>query len=165
MTAFRSACAIALSIVPAVANAGDTDWRRYVLPQSGTAVEVPFALFSRDAGSPESGSGRRWTTDDGRADITIQAIPNPAGASPAAFLAKMQPPSGIVYRRVTPNFFVVSSVRNGKIWYDRCNRSTAGGSGGYMNCILINYPVAEKRQWDGVVTRISHSLAGRAAAQ
>jgi hypothetical protein len=28
-----------------------------------------------------------------------------------------------------------------------------------MNCVLINYPAAEKRQWDGVVTRISHTLA------
>jgi hypothetical protein len=165
MTAFRSACAIALGIVPALAHAGGTDWRRYVLPNSGTAVEVPVALFSRDAGPPEGGSGRRLTTDDGRADLTIQAIPNPAGEPPATFLAKMQPPSGIVYKRVTPDFFVVSSVRNGKIWYDRCNRSSGAGSGGYMNCILINYPAAEKPQWDGVVTRISHSLAGRTAAQ
>jgi hypothetical protein len=164
MTAFRSVCTIALSMVPIMANAGDTGWRRFVLPKSGTAVEVP-ALFSRDAGLPESGSGRRWTTDDGRADLTIQAIPNPAGDSPATFLAKMQPPTGIVYKRVTPNFFVVSSIRDGKIWYDRCNRSSDGGSGGYMNCILINYPAAEKRQWDGIVTRISHSLTEQAAAE
>jgi hypothetical protein len=165
MTAFLFACAIALSMMPAVANAGDTEWRRYVFPQSDIAVEVPVGLFSRDDRAPESGSGRRFTTDDGRADLTIQAIPNPAGDSPAAFLAKMQPPSGIVYKRVTPDFFVVSSVRNGKIWYDRCHRSSGAGSGGYMNCILINYPAAEKPQWDGVVTRISHSLAGRTAAQ
>jgi hypothetical protein len=163
MTAFRFTCAIALSIVPAVANAGDADWRRYVLPKSGTAVEVPVAIFSKDAGSPENGSGQRLTTGDGRADLTIQAIPNPAGDSPAKFLAKMQPPSAIVYKRVTSDFFVVSSVRNGKIWYDRCNRSS--GSGGYMNCIQINYPAAEKRQWDGIVTRISHSLESQTAAE
>jgi hypothetical protein len=30
-----------------------------------------------------------------------------------------------------------------------------------MNCVLINYPAAEKRQWDGVVTRISNTLASR----
>jgi hypothetical protein len=58
-----------------------------------------------------------------------------------------------MYKRVTPSFFVVSSVRNERIWYNRCNRS-----GGYMNCVLINYPAAEKRQWDGVVTRVSHTL-------
>lgn len=165
MNVLRSVCVIVLSIVPAAANAGETNWRRYELPTSGASVEVPVGIFSRDAGSPESGGGRRLTTDDGRADLTIQAISNAAGDSPARFLAKMQPPSGIVYKRVTADFFVVSSVRNGKIWYDRCNRSIAGSSGGYMNCILINYPAAEKRQWDGIVTRISQSLAQRSAAR
>jgi hypothetical protein len=64
------------------------------------------------------------------------------------------PPAGIMYKRVTPNFFIVSSIRNDRIWYDRCNRSA-----GFMNCVMINYPVAEKRRWDDVVTRISHTLA------
>jgi hypothetical protein len=29
-----------------------------------------------------------------------------------------------------------------------------------MNCVLINYPATEKRNWDSVVTRISHTLQG-----
>jgi len=164
MNAFRAACAISLSLMPAVAVAGDANWRSYVFPNSGAAVEVPVTIFSQETELAQGGLGRRFTTDDGRADLTVQAFPNAANDSPAMFLAKMRPPSDIVYKRVTPNFFVVSSVRNGKIWYDRCNRSTGGGPGGYMNCILINYPAAEKRRWDGVVTRISHSLAARVAA-
>jgi hypothetical protein len=55
---------------------------------------------------------------------------------------------------VTPKFFAVSSVRNGQTWYNRCNRAD-----GFMNCVLINYPAAEERQWDAIVTRISLSLA------
>ena len=68
----------------------------------------------------------------------------------------MNPPSNIVYKRVTPRFFVVSSFRNGKIWYNRCNFA-----GRFMHCVLINYPAAEKHQWDSVVTRISDTLASR----
>ena len=147
------ACVIALSLVPAAAAAGNTDWQRYVIPKTGAAVEIPISVFSQDAGLPQSGLGRRFYTDDRRADLTVQSIPNLANDSPAAFLEKQRPPSDIVYKRVTRNFFVVSSFRNGRIWYDRCNRS-----GDYMNCILINYPAAEKRQWDEVVTRISHTL-------
>ena len=30
----------------------------------------------------------------------------------------------------------------------------------YVDCVLINYPAAEKRQWDAVVTRVSHTLSG-----
>ena len=165
MNAFRAACAISLSLAPALADAAEIGWRTYVLPNSGAAVEVPVTMFSKDAELPDGGLGRRFTTGDGRADLTVQAIPNSANDSPAVFLAKMRPPSGIVYRRVTANFFVVSSVRNDRIWYNRCNRSVDGGPGGYMNCVLINYPAAEKRRWDGVVTRISHSLAQQAAAE
>ena len=78
--------------------------------------------------------------------------PNPTGA---VLLSSHQlPPPGIQYKRVTSDFFAVSSIRDGRTWYNRCNRAN-----GYMNCILINYPASEERQWDAVVTRISLSLA------
>ena len=109
-------------------------------------------LFTEMAGKPD-GYGQQFRTADGRADLTVQAVSNDQGLSPAAFLARKGPPSGIIYKRVTPKFFVVSSIKRDKIWYDRCNFSR-----GYVHCVLINYPAAEKRQWDRVVTRVSHSL-------
>ena len=151
MNRFGLACAIAVSLAPAAAAAGNADWATYRIAKTGATVDVPIAVFSEDSGS--DGLRRHFYTDDRRADLTVQSFPNLANDSPAGFLAKKQPPPGIVYKRVTPNFFVVSSFRNGKIWYNRCNRA-----GDYMNCILINYPAAEKRQWDGVVTRISRTL-------
>ncbi len=117
-------------------------------------MKFPRPIFSNDAGEPDVGYGRRFVTSDGRANLTVQSYANDANDSPAAFLAKQSPPPGIIYRRVTPGFFVVSSERNGKIWYDRCN-----SAGRYMNCVLINYPAAEKRSWDGIVTRISRTLS------
>ena len=153
MNAFRFACTVALSLIPAVAAADNAEWQKYVIAKTGAAVEIPVSIFSADGGPAESGLGRRFYSGDRRADLTVESVANIDNDAPAAFLAKQRPPSDIVYRRVTPSFFVVSSFRNGKIWYNRCNRS-----GAYMNCVLINYPAAEKRQWDEVVTRISHSL-------
>jgi hypothetical protein len=146
-----------LAVCPvAAASTTPMGWQKYVVPETGANVDFPNEIFSQDAGQPESGYGRRFLTADGRANLTVQSVPNDAGDSPAVFLAKMNPPSNIVYRRVTPNFFVVSSFRNGKIWYNRCNFA-----GRFMNCVLINYPAAEKRQWDSVVTRISNTLTSR----
>jgi hypothetical protein len=144
-----------LGFVPAPGSAGDIEWRRYAIPSTGTSVDMPVSIFTRDAGPPESGAGRRFFREDDRADLTVQSIPNRENDSPAMFLAKQRPPAGIVYKRITPRFFVVSSIRNGRIWYNRCNRGN-----GTMNCVLINYPAAEKRQWDAVVTRISQTLSG-----
>ena len=124
------------------------------MPTTGTNVEIPVTIFSKDAELPDGGTGRRFYTDDRRANLTVRSVAHHENDSPATFLAKKNPPPGIMYKRVTPNFFVVSSIRKDRIWYNRCNRS-----GGYMDCVLISYPAAEKRQWDGVVARISHSLA------
>ncbi|MFG3595917.1 hypothetical protein [Bradyrhizobium sp. RDI18] len=147
------AAIVALSFVPILAFAGDTEWRRYEIASTGTSVDMPVSIFSVDAGPPEGGTGRRFFTDDRRADLTVQSVPNPGNDSPATFLAKMRPPAGIIYKRITSDFFVVSSIRKDRIWYNRCNRGN-----GTLDCVLINYPVSEKRQWDNVVTRISHTL-------
>jgi hypothetical protein len=145
---------IPLLLLPECAAAQSTVWRTYVVAETGAKVDVPVTIFSNDAGELDGGSGRRFLTSDGRANLTVQSIPNTENDSPAVFLAKKNPPARIIYKRVTSRFFVASSVLNGKIWYNRCNRAA-----GYMLCVLINYPQAEKRQWDGVVTRISNSLA------
>src|SRR5213075_908388 len=97
---------------------------------------------------------QRFRTSDGRANFTIQSVPN-TGDSPASFLAKKHPPPRIVYRRITPKFFVVSSFKGDKIWYDRCNFADR-----FIHCVLINYPASEKREWDATVTRISRTLTG-----
>lgn len=143
-------------LTASAAHAQSTGWIRYVVPQTGATAEIPTTIFSEDGGKPEEGYGKRFETSDKRANLTVQSVSNDAGYSPGEFLARKNPPSNIIYKHVTSRFFVVSSVRGDKIWYDRCNFV-----GRIVNCALINYPAAEKRQWDSVVTRISYSLAGR----
>jgi hypothetical protein len=154
MSPHRLFAVLIFSLIPVTASGDRAEWRRYVIPSTGANVDVPVDIFTEDAGPPEGGTGRRFFTKDRRADLTVRSIPNPENDSPATFLAKRRPPADIQYRRVTPRFFAVSSIRNGRTWYNRCNRANE-----YMNCVLINYPAAEERQWDAVVTRISLSLA------
>jgi hypothetical protein len=153
MQYWSSALILAMSCVPAAAQ--PANWRHYVVPETGANVDIPLSMFTEDAGKPDSGYGARFLTSDRRANLTIQSVPN-EGLAPARFLAKKNPPADIVYKRVTDRFFVVSSFRNNMIWYNRCNFA-----GPYANCVLINYPAAEKRQWDGIVTRISNTLASQ----
>jgi hypothetical protein len=145
---------LGLALSPMMAAAEPVSWSRYQVSETGAAVDIPTSIFSEQAGKPEAGYGGRFLTADRRADLTVQSVSNEAGLSPAVFLARKNPPRDIVYKRVTPRFFVVSSFRNGKIWYNRCNFA-----GRFINCVLLNYPAAEKRQWDGLVTRISNTLA------
>jgi hypothetical protein len=153
MHLFRFSSALLMGLALLTSPALGAGWQRFEIPRTGTHVEMPVSIFTEEAELPDGGVGRRFFTSDRRADLTVQSIENPGGVSPSVFLAKRNPPPGIRYRRVTPTFFVVSSVRKDRIWYNRCNRSP-----GRLHCVLINYPAAEKRQWDGVVTRISHTL-------
>ena len=150
----KTTFAATLVLLATLSAARAESWTTYRIAESKTSVDIPASLFTEMAGKPD-GYGQRFRTSDGRADLTIQAVSNRQGLSPAQFLAEKNPPSGIIYRRVSPNFFVVSSIKRDKIWYNRCNFSR-----GYVHCVLINYPAAEKRQWDRIVTRISHSLSG-----
>jgi hypothetical protein len=135
-------------------SARGAEWRTFTIPDTELSVDVPVSIFTKDAGATDGGNGRRFFTRDDRADLTIESVPNPKNDTPAVFLEKMQPPARIQYKRVTHRFFAVSSIRNGRTWYNRCNQAR-----GFMNCVLINYPAEEDRQWDTVVTRISLSLA------
>ena len=147
---------VALAILPSIGIAQPIAWHNYVVPETGAVAQVPSTIFSEDGGKPEEGYGKIFVTSDGRAKLTVQSISNEAGDSPAVFLAKKHPPPNIEYRRVTSRFFVVSSFRGDKIWYNRCNFIDR-----LVTCVLINYPAVEKRQWDSVVTRISNTLVSR----
>ncbi|MCA1472932.1 hypothetical protein I6F09_34340 [Bradyrhizobium sp. IC3195] len=146
------AAIIALCATSSIASA--SGWRTYRIPESGTTVDIPASIFAEPAGKPD-GYGQQFRSSDGSADLTVQAVENRQGLSPAEFLASKNPPTGIIYKRISSNFFVVSSIKRDKIWYNRCNFAR-----GYVHCVLINYPAAQKRRWDAVVTRISHSLRG-----
>jgi hypothetical protein len=147
-----SILAIGGSVTAAAAQ--PVNWSRYSIPETGTSVNIPSSIFSETAGRPD-GYGQRFKTADGRANLTIQSAPNAAHDSPASFLAKKNPPSRIQYKRVTSRFFAVSSYKGDDVWYDRCNFSRR-----FVHCVLINYPAAEERDWDGIITRISLSLKG-----
>ena len=152
MKSTAPALGLGLAAVTSMVSAQPAGWTTYSIPETGTSVDFPASIFSEEAGRPD-GYGQRFQTADGRAELTIQAVPNVSNDSPAAFLAKKHPPPSIQYRRVTPRFFAVSSYKGDKVWYDRCNFSH-----GLVHCVLINYPAAEERDWDDIITRISLSL-------
>ena len=131
-------------------------WETYSNPETETSVEIPSSIFSERVGRPPEGDGQRLRSADGRAELTIQATAIGSDVSPAAFLAKQNPPQHIQYKRITSRFFAVSGYKGDKVWYDRCNFSR-----GFVRCVLISYPAREERSWDRVVTRISLSLSGR----
>ncbi len=154
-------CAAGLLLIASVQAAfaqpaGSLGWRPYADPETGTRVDFPTGLFPVEAGLPEHGAGRVFQTDDGRAQFSVYALEKDPNETPRGYLQKnlKVDPSRIDYRRVTDRFFAVSGVRDGKVYYSRCNFHRQ------IHCVYIAYPDSETRAWDSIVTRISLSLRG-----
>jgi hypothetical protein len=145
---------LVLTFWTSVAMSQPVRWTKYSISETGTTVDLPTSIFTENAGRPD-GYGRRFETSDGRANLTVQSVPNTEGDTPATWLEKKHPPRYIQYKRIAHRFFAVSSYKDDKVWYDRCNFSER-----FIHCVLINYPAREEHDWDDIVTRISLSLSG-----
>lgn len=137
---------------------GSAAWQTFSVPDFGTTVDYPAGIFSVAEGKAEKGVGQRFSSADGRSLLTIYSRENDTGDTPASYLRNnlKLPRSALSYERVTRSFFAISTVREGSIYYSRCNFSA--DAGGAIHCIDLVYPQTERRAWDDVVTRISRSL-------
>jgi hypothetical protein len=156
---------VMLSMLPANAQVrGRTgqgqglDWQNFQVEDFGTTVDYPASIFSEPVGKSEKGAGQRFNSADGRSTLTIYALENADGDTPASYLRKnlRMPRSALQYERVTRSFFAISTEGKGTVLYSRCN--FARGDGGTIHCIDLVYPQEVARAWDGIVTRISRSL-------
>ena len=135
-------------------RAGSLDWQTFQVPEYGTRVEYPAAVFA-PVGEAEKGVGQRFEREDGRAVLSIYARDNEDDDTPASYLRKNLRQPTLDYERVSRSFFAISMERDGTIFYSRCNFS---GRRSTIHCFELVYPQSEKKAWDPVVTRISLSL-------
>jgi hypothetical protein len=132
------------------------DWKNFE-GASGLSVRYPSGIFAAEAGPTEKGAGQKFKSRDGRYEFAAYSIDNAGGDTPRAYLQKnlLVPQAALVYRRATRKFFVISSIRNERIFYSRCNFA------GRIHCVYLEYPQADKVAWDGIVSRVSYSLRPR----
>jgi len=134
----------------------DAKWTIFLEPSFGTRMDLPSAVFSMPDGRARRGVGRQFKTLDGRAAMAVYSLPNKQHDTPARHLRRNFNFQGAVdYERVTSDFFAVSGINEGTIYYSRCNISRPGGT---LHCFDVKYPAQENTAWDGIVTRMSRSL-------
>jgi hypothetical protein len=143
--------------VPAAAQpAHDPGWTTFA-DGYGTVLDFPANVFTQAEGAPPVGSGRRFRTADGRAEVTIYTLANAERETPRSYLSRHLKSefSNLDYDRVGERFFAVSGIVRGKTFYSRCNFT---GRRGAMHCLYLDYPAAQTHAWDALVTRMSRSL-------
>ena len=123
----------------------------------GMSVQYPASVFRVIAGPAPKGEGRVLRSADGSAGLMYYTDNNTQHDSPVSFMRKVNSAQlKVDYTRVTAHFVVVSGVREGRIYYSRCNFPY--GAAGPIHCVEIVYRESEKLAWDPLVTRISLTL-------
>ena len=95
-----------------------------------------------------------FTSPDGHATLTMRDVDTSATPSPAALV---QPAAGeqATYRQRGRDWWVVSGYRGDAIFYRRANFACGHRR---IHVIDLTYPRAQKRQFDALVTSMSHRL-------
>jgi len=146
----------ALAVSLLLCSAAQAEWASFS-DARGTSVQYPREAFSVTGGTGEP-PGPTLQSTDGRARLHVFTLANEGGASPAEFIrrAVTDRRERLSYKRVTNRFLVFSAAEGDLILYRRCNFVRAA-----IHCFDLRYPRAEKRAWDGPVTRMSFSLRPR----
>ena len=148
--------AVILAVATGTA-AAQQRWTTYANPRFGTTIDYPADLFARPDPPPENGDGQAFRSRDGRARLAVWGAYNAGHDSPQQYVAQIvEPEGGITYRQITARHFVVSGLRKGDIFYQRCN--FAAPPGDVIDCFEATYPPADKAAMDAVVARLSRSL-------
>jgi hypothetical protein len=142
-------------LAPSAAVAQRAGWSVLRL-DGGTEVPYPTDLFTDRA--ERDTPGQVLTSADGRARLHVFVLQNDRNETPRQFIRRVivDDRRTLTYERVTSRFFVFSAPEGDRILYRRCNFARDR-----IHCVDLRYPRAEKRAFDGIVTRMSLSLRPR----
>jgi hypothetical protein len=126
----------------------------------GTSVPYPDDVFTTPV-APENGapSGPVLASRDGTRRLQVFSTQNLHHETPAQFIRRVvdERSQPLTYRRVTRRFFVFTAPVGGQVLYRRCNFARDN----VIHCFDVRYPIAEKKQFDPIVTRMSLGMLPR----
>ena len=146
----------ATTAAPAAAASGQEGWAVYTNPRFGITIDYPAVIFSKRDRPPENGDGQTFRSADGNAQLSVYGAYNVDNDTPQSYVAKYVDRQGVSFQRVTANFFAVSGVRDGAIFYQRCNFPPPPGD--VVGCFVVTYEAEQKAMWNPIVDRLSRSL-------
>ena len=154
-----SAAVLSLSALAASAQ----DFATYRNERHGFSLRYPAGTFA--AQPPPNDNGRIFLSQDGNARLLAGALPNADGMNLLAYrslvLKQSYPGAAIDYAPVRDNWFVLSGIRDGVMFYERVT-FTCGGR--LINSWAMLYPAADRQLYDRIVEQVARTYRPGAAS-
>ena len=141
----------------AVDYAGQHEWMTYTNDRYGTSISYPADVFS-PLPPPANDDGRRFVSGDGRASFYVFAQYTELAQSLAQLFNNDQARAGeqVTYKKLGPNWFVVSGHRGSDQFY----RKTMLSADGLIQVFKVSYPPELSNAFDSIITTMAKSFAG-----
>jgi hypothetical protein len=154
----RLYCLVILLSVTTVGTAAQ-DVATYRNDRHGFSLSYPAGTFTPQPQPPPGGDdGRVFVSRDGAARLLAGALPNADGMTLRDYrslvLQQSYPDAVIDYAPMRGNWFVLSGIRDGVMFYERVT-FTCGGR--RINSWAMVYPTAERRFYDRIVEQVARS--------
>ncbi len=133
------------------------DFATYRNDRYGFSLSYPAGTFA-PLPSPANDGSRVFVSRDGNARLLAGALPNPDGMALRDYrslvLQQSYQGADVDYAPVRDNWFVLSGMRDGAIFYERVT-FTCGGR--LINSWAMLYPAADRRLYDRIVEHVARS--------
>ncbi len=148
-----------LSLVLLTSVALAADWTSYANPRFGEIVDIPPG-FVNDVAAPENGDGLTFHSADGKAELLVWGgnLVDGCFSTDAEQRVSNETEDGwdISYGKSSgADWQVYSGTKGDRIVYARSMASCKGSQALHLR---IEYPAAQKKDYDAIVERLSSSL-------
>lgn len=129
-------------------------WQTYRNPRFGTVIDYPAGILTPQP-APQNDDGRRFLSQDGRAELIVSAHHNALDRSIADMQAQDRTRfDEITYAPLRDDWYVLSGYLGDEIFYRRVEVT-----GGIVHSFELYFPRDGRDRWDPIVDRMSRSFA------
>ena len=134
------------------------EWQVYENPRFGFTFTYPAHIFTPEP-EPENGDGNRFFSIDAEAVLTVWGSYNALDQTPRTYFKWARDEIGVVdnvtYKRIAKDWMVISGFKGDLVYYEKtifsCNFDR-------LTSISITYPASRKKDYDGLIGKITKSL-------
>jgi hypothetical protein len=149
--------ALGVSAAQTAAQAPSSELATYRNERFGFSLSYPARRFSEQPSAADD-DGRIFVSTDGNARLLVAALANVDGMSLADYrsyvIKQSYAGSNITFAPVHANWFIVSGLRDGLIFYERVT-FTCGGR--LINSWAMLYPAVERAVYDRIVELVART--------